>query len=256
MKIASWNVNGIRARHEALCAWIERNSPDILVLQEVKATEAEIPADVSGIDGYLKFWNGSSFKKGYSGVGILLRDGACPDPTLEIPSFDVENRTAVLHCGAFTLIGTYVPRGDGDVHYAVKLRYLEALRNYIVELLGRGREVLLVGDMNVALRDIDVHRSQNKPGATGLRPEERAAIDAHLSLGLRDVMRDLNPDRKDLFTWWPNWKFARERNLGWRIDCFYLSSGLAGEGLSASVDIDERSSDHAPIVLELGELGE
>lgn len=253
MKIASWNVNGIRARQESFCAWMERTRPDIVVLQEVKAAEAQIPEQVSGIDGYLKFWNASSFKKGYSGVGILLRHGACPDPAMEIPSFDVENRTAVLHCGEFTLIGTYVPRGDGDAHYAVKLRYLEELRSYIAELLGRGREVLLVGDMNVALRDIDVHRSQNKPGAIGLRPEERAAIDAHLSLGLRDVMRDLYPDRKDLFTWWPNWKFARERNLGWRIDCFYLSPELAGKVVTASVDLDERSSDHAPIVLEISD---
>ena len=252
MKIASWNVNGIRARHEALCAWIGRSRPDIVVLQEVKALESEIPASVTALDGYLKFWNGSSFRKGYSGVGLLLRDGVCQEPRWEIPCFDVENRTAVLHCGEFSMVGTYVPRGDGAEHYAVKLRYLDDLRTYIAGLLADGREVLLAGDMNVALRDMDVHRSQNKPGATGLRPEERAAIDAHLALGLRDVMRDLNPERGDLFTWWPNWKFARDRNLGWRIDCFYLSPGLAGRVLGATVELDERSSDHAPVVVEIG----
>lgn len=253
MKIASWNVNGIRARHEALCAWVERQCPDIVVLQEVKALENEIPESIAGLDGYRKFWNASSFKKGYSGVGILLRDGSCAEAAWEIPAFDVENRTLVLHCGSFTLIGTYVPRGDGPEHYAVKLRYLEELRGYVADLLGRGRDVVLTGDMNVALRDIDVHRSQNKPGATGLRPEERAAIDAQLALGLRDVMRDRYPDRKDLFTWWPNWRFARERNLGWRIDCFYLSAGLAGRVSTVSVDLDERSSDHAPVLLEIGD---
>ncbi len=252
MKIASWNVNGIRARQEPLCAWIGRTRPDIVVLQEVKAAGPEIPAGVEGLDGYRKFWNGSTFRKGYSGVGLLLREGACPaEPGWEIPGFDVENRTVALHCGGFTLIGTYVPRGDGQEHYAVKLRYLEALREYIAGLLAAGREVVLAGDMNVALRDIDVHRSQNKPGAIGLRPEERAAIDAHLALGLRDVMRDLNPDRKGLFTWWPNWKSARERNLGWRIDCFYLSPKLAARVSGASVDLEERSSDHAPVILEL-----
>jgi exodeoxyribonuclease III len=251
MKIASWNVNGIRARKEALCAWVERRSPDIVVLQEVKALEEEIPSAVTGLDGYLTFWNGSSFRKGYSGVGILIREGSCPEPEWEIPGFDVENRTVVLHCGVFTLVGTYVPRGDGPEHYAVKLRYLEDLRIYVAGLLARDREVVLTGDMNVALRDIDVHRSQNKPGATGLRPEERAAIDAHLALGLRDVMRDLNPGKKDLFTWWPNWKLARERNLGWRIDCFYLTPGLAGTVSDASVDVEERSSDHAPVMIEI-----
>lgn len=251
MKIASWNVNGIRARHEALCAWLERRRPEIVVLQEVKALETEIPSSVTEFDGYLKFWNGSSFRKGYSGVGILVREGSCQEPVLEIPGFDVENRTSVLHCGGFTLIGTYVPRGEGPEHYAIKLRYLEEMRAYIEELLARGREVVLAGDMNVALRDIDVHRSQNKPGATGLRPEERAAIEAQLALGLRDVMREREPDRKDLFTWWPNWKFARERNLGWRIDCFYLSPELAGRVTAADVDLDERSSDHAPVVVEI-----
>lgn len=254
MKIASWNVNGIRARHEALSSWITRTLPDIVVLQEVKAGESAIPATVTGLPGYLKFWNGSLFKKGYSGVGILLRDGACPEPSFEIPAFDVENRTAVLHCAAFSFIGTYVPRGDGPGHYATKLAYLEGLRSYISGLLADGREVVLAGDMNVAHRDIDVHRSQNRPGATGLRKEERAAIEGHLALGLQDVMRDLNPEKKDLFTWWPNWKMARERNLGWRIDCFYLSPGIASKVAAATVDLDERSSDHAPIVLELREV--
>ncbi|HWQ25997.1 MAG TPA: exodeoxyribonuclease III [Chlorobaculum sp.] len=251
MNISTWNINGIRARQESLQAWIARRQPDIVVLQEVKALEAEIPECIAGLAGYMKFWNGSSFRKGYSGVGILVKEGACPGLQWEVPAFDVENRTVVLHCPDFSLVGTYVPRGDGPVHYAVKLRYLDEMKAFIADLLARGREVVLAGDMNVALRDIDVHRSQNKPGATGLRPEERAAIDAHLSLGLRDIVRELNPEQKDLFTWWPNWKFARERNLGWRIDCVYLSPGIAGKVSSVAVDLDERSSDHAPVCVEI-----
>jgi len=251
MNIATWNINGIRARQDALHAWIERSQPDIAVFQEVKALESEIPEKITGIDGYLKFWNGSSFKKGYSGVGILVKESDCPGLQWEVPSFDVENRTIVLHCPQFSLIGTYVPRGGGQEHYEVKLRYLAGLKSFIEGIMADGREVVLAGDMNVALRDIDVHRSQNKPGATGLRPEERAAIDAHLALGLRDIVRDLNPEKKDLFTWWPNWKFARERNLGWRIDCIYVSPGLAGKVSGATVDLDERSSDHAPVTVEL-----
>jgi exodeoxyribonuclease-3 len=253
MKLASWNINGIRARHEALKAWLERHQPDIIVLQEVKAAAAEIPETIRDMPGYRKFWNASSFKKGYSGIGILVRDSqGCPwaEVQWEIPGFDKENRTGVIHCRNFSLIGTYVPRGDGDEHYALKLRYLEDIKNFIGGLLSEGREVILAGDMNVALRDIDVHHSQNKPGAIGLRPEERAAIEAHLSLGLCDIMRDLNPEKKDLFTWWPYWKAARERNLGWRIDCFYLTSGLAKQVSSTSVDLDEKSSDHAPVIVE------
>jgi exodeoxyribonuclease-3 len=251
MKIASWNINGIRARETALLDWLELHRPDIVILQELKASESEIPAAISGFPGYLKLWNGSSFRKGYSGVGILVKEEICIGLDWEIPSFDVENRTVVLHCRDFSLIGTYVPRGDGAEHYAVKLRYLDDMLHFITGLLAEGREVVLSGDMNVALRDIDVHHSQNKPGATGLRPEERAAIEAHLAVGLRDIMRDRNPARSDLFTWWPNWRSARERNLGWRIDCFYLTPGLAGKVSAASVDLDERSSDHAPVSIEI-----
>jgi exodeoxyribonuclease-3 len=254
MRIASWNINGIRARHEALKAWVADWQPDIVILQEIKASEEDIPLSITGLEGYSKFWNASSFRKGYSGLGILVRDTPCrPASSVlwEIPGFDLENRTGVIHCSSFSLIGTYVPRGDGEAHYAVKLRYLADMRNYIVSLLEKGREVILAGDMNVALRDIDVHRSQNKPGAIGLRSEERNAIEAQLSLGLIDIMRELNPEKKDLFTWWPNWKVARERNLGWRIDCFYLSGGLRGHVAGAKVDLDEKSSDHAPVVLDL-----
>jgi exodeoxyribonuclease-3 len=251
MKIATWNINGIRARQESLAAWLESRKPDIVVLEEVKAREEEIPEMISSIAGYQKFWNGSTFKKGYSGVGLLVRDGLFDEFTCETPPFDVENRTLVLHAPQFTLIGTYVPRGDGAQHYTVKLRYLADLKAFIAGLVAKGREVILLGDINVALRDIDVHRSQNKPGATGLRPEERAAIEAHLELGLHDIVRELNPHKKDLFTWWPNWKFARERNLGWRIDCIYLTNALAGKVTGVAVDLEEKSSDHAPVSVGL-----
>ena len=251
MNICTWNINGIRARQEPLRAWLESRKPDIVVLEEVKAREEEIPESIVAMVGYQKFWNGSTFKKGYSGVGLLVREGSLGEFTCEAPPFDVENRTLVLHAPQFTLIGTYVPRGDGAEHYAVKLRYLADMKAFISRLIAEGREVILLGDINVALRDIDVHRSQNKPGATGLRPEERAAIEVHLELGLRDIVRELNPDKKDLFTWWPNWKFARERNLGWRIDCVYLTDGLAGKVSSVSIDLEEKSSDHAPVSVEL-----
>lgn len=255
MKIASWNINGIRARRDALPEWVERQKPDILVLQEVKALEEEIPDSIKRIDGYRVLWNGSTVRRGYSGTGILIREaclstGVC----LQIPPFDIENRTVELNTDAFTLIGAYVPRGEGESHYALKLQYLEDMRLYIRERIALGQKIILAGDMNVAHHDIDVHRSQNKPGATGLRGEERSAIDALLLLGLHDIMRDFNPDKSDLFTWWPPWKNARVRNLGWRIDCFYLSEILADRVTGTTVDLEEKSSDHAPVFIEIKEL--
>jgi exodeoxyribonuclease III len=252
MKIASWNINGIRARKESLQAWVLSREPDIVVLQEVKASEAEVPSEISGLEGYGKFWNGSTIRKGYSGTGMLIRDSlASVAVSREIPSFDLENRTIVLHTPFFSLIGTYVPRGESLEHYRIKLDYLEARRAYATDLLASGKQVIIAGDMNVAHRDIDVHRSQNKPGAVGLRPEERSAIDRQIAGGLCDIMRERNPEANDLFTWWPYWRQARERNLGWRIDCFYLSSELSRRVSAVSVDQEEKSSDHAPVLLEL-----
>lgn len=251
MKIATWNINGIRARREALVQWINCNKPDILILEEVKAGEENIPDEVKLLQGYDAYWNASTFRKGYSGVGVLVKKGSCSDYSIEIPDFDIENRTVVCHCSRFSVIGTYVPRGDGEAHYAVKLLYLENLGVYIRNLLQAGREVIHAGDINVAHTDLDVHHSQNKPGAVGLRPEERRAIDDHLEIGLHDVMRESFPDKKDMFTWWPYWKGARERNLGWRIDCFYLSAGLVKDARDVRIDLAEKSSDHAPVILDL-----
>ena len=252
MKIATWNINGIRARRESLLAWINERKPDIIVLEELKAQEDAIPEEIVSLQGYTKYWNGSTFKKGYSGVGLLLKEGSHSGCRLETPDFDRENRTVAAHYTNLTVIGTYVPRGDGEAHYAVKLNYLADLSAYVQQLLHQGRQVIHAGDINVAHTDLDVHHSQNKPCAVGLRVEERAAIGRHLAVGLHDIMRERFPDRKDLFTWWPYWKGARERNLGWRIDCFYLSDGLVKNVREVIIDLVEKSSDHAPVILELG----
>ncbi|ARM30115.1 exodeoxyribonuclease III [Prosthecochloris sp. HL-130-GSB] len=250
MKIATWNINGIRARKSALQQWITRNTPDILVMQEIKADAGSIPPEILSVQGYTKFWNGSTVRKGYSGTGILVR-GDVADQIFEIPDFDTENRTVVVHDKEFTLIGTYVPRGDSAEHYQVKLTYFRQLEAYILSLLEAGREVILTGDMNVAHTDLDVHHSQNKPGSTGLRPEERASVDSLLAQGMHDVMRERHPEAPDMFTWWPYWKGARERNLGWRIDCFYLSGGILSAVQNVEIDREEKSSDHAPVILEI-----
>ncbi|ASQ89644.1 exodeoxyribonuclease III [Prosthecochloris sp. GSB1] len=253
MKIAAWNINGIRARRESLLKWIDRRRPDLLVLEELKAGEEHIPEEILSLPGYDKYWNGSTSRKGYSGVGLLCGESVAGRCAVEIPPFDIENRTIAAHVGGLTVVGTYVPRGDGEEHYALKLRYLEELRDYVGALLEEGRQVIHTGDVNVAHTDLDVHPSQNKPGAVGLRSEERAAIDSHLAIGLHDVARERAPGKQGPFTWWPYWRGARERNLGWRIDCFYISAGLLDGVRTVAVDSDEKSSDHAPIMLTLGE---
>lgn len=254
IKITTWNINGIRARKDALEAWLAANKPDIIFLQEVKADASKIPQTFHSLDGYCAFWNGSTFKPGYSGVGVLVKNELSKllgTPEFSIPDFDVENRLVQASFGSLVLIGIYTPRGDSDDHYAIKLQLLETLKSYSTSLIEKKNEVLICGDMNVAHKNIDVHYSQNKPNATGLRPAERAAIDTLIGAGLSDIVRDLHPNEDKLYSWWPYWKGARERNLGWRIDCFYVTEKLASMTKDAKIDAEEKSSDHSPVTITI-----
>ncbi|WP_245527674.1 exodeoxyribonuclease III [Chloroherpeton thalassium] len=252
--VSTWNINGIRARKDSLVDWLASNKPDILFLQEIKADIAKIPPVFSELPDYDAFWNDSTFKGGYSGTGILVKKSlkeSLGNPIFSIPEFDAENRIVEAAFKQTVLIGIYTPRGEKDDHYELKLQMLEQLTLRAQGLMQNGADVLICGDFNVAHTEKDVHSSQNKPNATGLRPKERAAIDRLLSAGLIDITRALYPDNSELFTWWPYWKGAREKNLGWRIDCFYVSPQLATRTRKVEVDTEEKSSDHSPVTLVL-----
>lgn len=253
MRLSTWNVNGIRAREKALLAWLDVNTPDILVLQEVKAALAQVPATITAHQDYRAYWNDSTTKAGYSGVAVLVRKSFLDlhgDPHMRIPNFDVENRLLELDFGAFILIGSYFPRGEKPEHYALKLRFFDALREFSADTLRAGKNLLIAGDINVAREAIDLHPSQQKDDATGFRPDERRALNALLEVGLHDVFRELHPQQSGLYTWFPYWKGARERNIGWRIDCVYASSALAARAKSGIIHTDEKSSDHYPLSIE------
>lgn len=254
MKIVSWNINGIRARKEALLSWVAQNQPDMIFLQEIKADKTKIPQEFFELKDYKTEWNESLFKGGYSGTALFIKNDVVEKHgsyQCSIPDFDQENRLLVVEQNQNLFIGIYTPRGDKDNHLALKIQMLEKLSSFISDYIKKGYNIVLCGDFNVAHKDIDVHESQNKPNATGLRPEERALIDGFINIGLHDIMRELNPDDNRLYTWWPYWRGARERNLGWRIDAFFISSGLLELTKDAKVDLEEKSSDHAPIILTL-----
>lgn len=253
MRLTTWNVNGIRAREKALLAWIDANAPDILVLQEVKAALSQVPATITEHKDYCAYWNDSTVKAGYSGVAALVRKTFLEsrgELQLRIPDFDVENRLLELDFGDFTLVGSYFPRGEKPDHYALKLRFFEALRQFSAQTLRAGKELLIAGDINVAREELDLHPSQQKDDATGFRPDERRALNALLEVGLRDVFRELHPQKSGLYTWFPYWKGARERNIGWRIDCVYASRALAARAKAGIIHSDEKSSDHYPLTIE------
>jgi len=246
MKIATWNVNGIRARGSQVADWLARERPDVLCLQEIKASSDQIPALILDFGGYSCYWHGS---KGYSGVAMLVRcEPSDVRPDFSHPHFDYETRIVTSRIGGVVVASTYVPNGGKD--FDGKMRFLGELVNEAASLRREGRPLVLCGDINVARAEIDVHPKERKPRAIGQRPEERALFEQLLEQGLVDVGRAVDPDNDGLFTWWAPWRNMRQRNIGWRLDYVLASRAIADRVTSCRVDAAFGTSDHAPVVAE------
>jgi exodeoxyribonuclease III len=246
VRVATWNVNGIRARESQVRDWIARDRPDAVCLQEIKAKPEQIPEMLFESEGYWCYWHGAG---GYSGVALHVRKERCPDrPCFGHPEFDHETRIVAADVAGVTIASVYVPNGGKD--YPAKLRFLEALEGYARAAKEAGREILLCGDLNVARTDQDVHPKERKAGAIGQREDERALFEGILAQGLVDVGRSLDPDNEGLFTWWAPWRNLRQRNIGWRIDYVLASASLARRASACAVRADVGTSDHAPIVAD------
>ena len=247
LKIATWNVNGIRARAAQLCEWLERDRPDVLCLQEIKASPEQVP-DACRLDDYDAFWHGAG---GYSGVSLHVRRGAFDvEPEFSNPDFDMETRIVQASVGDLVLASVYVPNGGKD--YAAKLAFFDRLIAWSRALHAEGRRLILCGDLNIARADIDLHPKERKPGVIGQRPEERERFEALLAGDLVDVGRALQPDNDAMFTWWAPWRNMRQRNIGWRIDYVLASHSIAGRAVTCDVLADVGTSDHAPVMMTLG----
>ena len=244
MKVATWNVNGIRAREAQLCDWLDRDRPDIVCLQELKAEPGQIPERCRHAD-YHVFWHGM---RGYSGVSLhvskQLHDG---EPVFSHPDFDMESRIVQVELGSLVLASVYVPNGGKD--YPAKMQFLTRLAAWAEQVHAEGREMVLCGDLNVAHADIDVHPRERKAGVIGQRPEERELFDRLLGTHFVDVARATQPDNGALFTWWPPWRNMRQRNIGWRIDYILASKPIAGRVEQCVVLADIGTSDHAPVMM-------
>jgi exodeoxyribonuclease III len=244
MKVATWNVNGIRARAAQVQEWLERERPDVVCLQELKAELSQVPEAVQRQD-YHAFWHCC---KGYSGVSLQLRRETFPaEPVYSHPPFDHESRIVTVELGDLIIASMYVPNGGKD--FPAKLNFLTRLIDWARELRADGRELLLCGDVNIAHTDMDVHPRERKPLAVGQRPDERVMFDRLLDTGLTDVGRAMDPDNAGLFTWWAPWRNLRARNIGWRLDYLLASPGVAGRVQSCVVQADVGTSDHAPVVM-------
>ena len=245
MKIATWNVNGIRARERQLLEWIERDRPDVVCLQEIKAPPDMIPLLLGDLEGYWCYWHG---ERAYSGVGLHLRkDAFAEKPVFSHPAFDHENRIVMARAGDMAIASIYVPNGGKD--FPAKIRFLEAMELFAAEQHAAGTRLVLCGDLNVARTDRDVHPKERRP-VIGQLPEERALFERILGRGLVDVGRALDPDNEGLFTWWAPWRNMRQRNIGWRLDYVLASAPLAESARRSAVLADVGTSDHAPVVAE------
>jgi exodeoxyribonuclease-3 len=250
MKIATWNVNGIRARSAQLLEWLAAEKPDIVCLQEIKASLDQLTFELRDIEGYWSYWHGD---KGYSGVALLVSKslvGALP--MCSHPSFDFEQRIACAtipsRAGDVMVMSVYVPNGGKD--FDAKMRFLEALDAHIADAERDGRLVVVCGDLNVALEERDIHPKLRKPRQIGGTPEERALLARVISHGLVDVHRIFEKDNDNLFTWWAPWRQMKEKNIGWRIDYVLASRALAEKATAAIVQREIGSSDHGPVVVQ------
>jgi exodeoxyribonuclease-3 len=250
MKVATWNVNGIRARQAQFCEWLKRERPDVACLQELKAEPGQIPAQCKAAD-YHTLWHGM---RAYSGVSLHIRKGAFETgPVFTHPAFDMESRIVQADLGKLVLASVYVPNGNKD--YPAKLDFFRRLIAWAKELRDAGRELILCGDMNITRTEMDVHPKERKPALVGQRPEERELFGELLKQDLVDVGRKLDPDNAGLFTWWAPWRNMRSRNIGWRLDYILASAGVAERAETCIVQADFGTSDHAPVVMTTAATG-
>lgn len=247
VKISTWNVNGIRKREPEVLEWLQREKPDILCTQEIKASPENVPAALCGLEGYWCYWHGF---KGYSGVGLNLSRERWPEPPAFFhPAFDHENRIVAVRLGELLVASIYVPNGGKD--FGAKMRFLHAMLEFIRLEHSKGTQLLLCGDLNVALEDRDVHPTMRRPEGVGQSSPERELIRAMLSEGLTDLLRHFHPDDERRFTWWAPWRQFRQKNYGWRLDYVLASPDWAKRARSCDVFRQFGTSDHGPVLAEI-----
>lgn len=246
MKVVTWNVNGIRAREAQVLDLVKLERPDILCLQEVKASPEQVPRSLCELEGYWCYWHGH---KGYSGVGLHLRKERFPDePAFHHPEFDHEHRIVAAQLGPMHVASLYVPNGGKD--FPAKVRFMEAMDAFLKQLLAEGKEVLWCGDLNVARLVIDIYPSMRKPDQIGQTPGERAIFERWLAHGLTDLHRKFEPENDRLYTWWAPWRDLKKKNVGWRLDYLLTSKALTEAATSCKVLREFGTSDHGPVVAE------
>ena len=252
MRIISWNVNGIRAAHKkGFLEWLDKESPDIMCVQETKASEDQLPAELKEIPGYDSYFV-SAEKKGYSGVAVFTKSK--PEAvTTAFPaeSFSQEGRVLSVDYGQFVLLNVYFPNGKSSAErLKYKMEFYDDFLEYADGIKNSGKNVVICGDVNTAHKDIDLARPKANETTSGFLPEERAWIDKLLEHGYVDTLRMFNQE-PDQYTYWDMITRARDRNVGWRIDYFFVNEEFSSRLKTGFILADVMGSDHCPIGIEI-----
>lgn len=257
MKIATYNVNGIRSRLPVLLRWLEETCPDIVCLQELKAPQSEFPLEALKTAGYNAIWHG---QKSWNGVAILTRNLRSEEISRTLPgdSDDTQSRFLEAAIGEIHIGCLYLPNGNPapGPKFDYKLEWLDRFVKHTAGLIGSGKPVILTGDFNIIPTEHDVYKPERWVNDALFRIEVREAFQTLLSQGWIDALRTLFP-QETLYTYWDYFRSAFSRNAGMRIDHFLLSPGLSKRLINAGVNRDvrgwEKTSDHAPVWIELAE---
>lgn len=249
----SWNVNGIRAAaRKGFLDWLNQAQPDILGLQETRCHPDQLDDALRRPSGYHTYWAWAE-KKGYSGVALYTKtEPLSVQIGLGIPDFDREGRTIVAEYEDFVFITAYFPNGGRD-HKRIpfKMQYKADFLSFCNDLRAQGKAVVFCGDVNTSHREIDLARPRQNRKKTGFLPEERVWIDQIIREGYVDTYRRLYPEQDGAYTWWANYSQARARNVGWRLDYFFVSDEFWPRVTDAAIHPQVMGSDHCPVSLTL-----
>lgn len=254
MRILSWNVNGIRAiERKGAWEWLLNESPDIFCIQETKANPDQLSEEMRNPRGYYAYFDYPKEKKGYSGVAIFSK--IKPEKVeyeMGNPILDNEGRLVALYFKDFVLINVYFPNGGGGPErLKYKLDFYREFLKYINKLRKNGHNIVFCGDINTAHKEIDLARPKENVKNTGFLPEERAWLDEVVTAGFIDVFRYFYPEITGAYTYWDMKTFSRSRNVGWRIDYFFVSPEFLEKVKSIEILKEVEGSDHCPLALEI-----
>ncbi len=251
MKLLCWNVNGIRAvQKKGFLEWLGKESPDILCLQETKANPDELDSGLREPGGYHAYWSRPE-KKGYGGVATYSKPKPLSVQYDFASQFDVEGRVIITEYPEFTLFNVYFPNGkQSEERLQYKLKFYDVFLDYADSLKAKSKKLVICGDLNTAHKEIDIARPKENERLSGFLPIERAWLDKLVSHGYVDTFRHLHKEPNQ-YTWWDYKTKARERNVGWRIDYFFVSDNLLPSLADAFIQSKVTGSDHCPIGITL-----